>query len=126
MSEERVKVVIDREKWIRGRRPGDEPTALLRESDNRMCCLGFCALALGAKREQILGVGEPCDAGFIPRLTYTARDFEDDGNSNTPAAVAAITVNDDDGTNDTDREDQLTKILGAVGLDLEFVGPVRP
>lgn len=51
-----MKVIIDRTRWLRG-----EPhkSKLLRESDGKMCCLGFHALACGYTEEQIASKSTP-------------------------------------------------------------------
>lgn len=55
-----MKLTIDRSRWSRGEGAGDGACIrLLRQSDNKMCCLGFFALACGLTEKQILEMGEP-------------------------------------------------------------------
>ena len=51
------KLVIDRTRWLRGE--GPEESALLRPTDNKMCCLGFDALRRGLTSDEIKGVEAP-------------------------------------------------------------------
>lgn len=47
------KLVIDREKWLRGQ--GAELSKLLRREDEKMCCVGFYLESCGVPRETLLG-----------------------------------------------------------------------
>jgi hypothetical protein len=49
------RVVINKRRWLRG---DDQNSMLLREKDNKMCCIGFLARELGCKRNEITGKGE--------------------------------------------------------------------
>lgn len=50
-------VEIDRKTWLHGE--GSDPSRLLRERDDKMCCLGSVCLAAGIVRSAILGVSSP-------------------------------------------------------------------
>jgi hypothetical protein len=51
------KFTVKRKTWLRGE--GSTKSALLREKDQKMCCLGFYSLATGYKPEEIAGVADP-------------------------------------------------------------------
>lgn len=48
-----MKLTIDRSKWLRGE--GSDESYLLRESDGKMCCVGFFAIACGVSPDEIRG-----------------------------------------------------------------------
>lgn len=126
MSElERVKVTIERSRWLRGE--GSTESALLREKDGKMCCLGFVAIALGRTPEQIKGQSSPtCGEQSVDGSTLAAAGtrlvMSEDGHWREPAAIErAMVVNDDRDVPDANREQLLTKLLAELAVDLEFV-----
>ena len=113
-NEQKV-LVIDRQRWLRGS-PTD--SFLLRESDEKMCCLGFDALAWGLKQDYIKGVGEPIEVEALDdgrKYIHRARRKSD-------AIEAAIRINDDPNLGDTDREAHLVPVLKQLGWDdVQFI-----
>lgn len=55
----RRKLVIDRSIWLRGE--GNEDSYLLRNTDNKMCCLGIYLEACGVSRERLGGIPTPSE-----------------------------------------------------------------
>jgi hypothetical protein len=72
-------LIIRRSKWCRGE--GSGQSQLLRPSDGKMCCLGFYALALGLKEEQIHSKDAPHDAPMREgaEWLYDGNDDRDQG-----------------------------------------------
>lgn len=127
------KLVIDESKWLRGAEAYDgdiNASALLRERDGKMCCLGFLGLELGCSRNEILNQGElsevlerdrAMDLGLV-----TARESSDeDGNyyASTSNALESeiIEVNDDRDMPDQVRKSRLVPLFQRIGWELEFV-----
>jgi hypothetical protein len=125
-----IKVTVDRGRWLRG--VGSETSMLLRESDGRMCCLGFVALALGKTEDQIRGYAAPGspvrdNRGVKVGFGTVLLDLCPKGHLSEPAPIAqAMEENDDTSISDEIREERLIPLLAEVGIELEFVdGPVR-
>lgn len=97
---------VERSKWLRGE--GHQESALLRESDGKMCCMGFYALACGAKSEEIV------NCGAFYNLTGQLRTFEDVGGR-------VYEINDNPCIPEKDREALIIHKLGAVGIKVTFV-----
>ena len=119
MATDRVKVVIDRAKWDRGKtyaRP--DCYRALRNQAGGKCCLGFACIALGLTDEQIETHGSPADLDndIAPRLFFSDFGAERD------AVVVAIESNDDPTISEAEREALVVKHFGELGLDVEFVG----
>lgn len=102
-----IKVRIDRSRWLRGE--GSDDSFLLRPRDGRMCCLGFCALAMGLNEDDIRNVYEPEDVGRWPEISA----------SESTRLDQAMRTNDEVEMCDTDRERELKGHLDGM-FDLEF------
>lgn len=121
-----MKLVIDRAKWLRGEK---DAGLLLRESDGKMCCLGFLALACGLEEDQIVEVGEPHEtrSPLLPKWLCSAYDeHEDDGELVTKYidssdAVELMKINDTVG-DDAPREREIASVFAKHGVEVEFVG----
>lgn len=119
-------LTIDRKVWLRGQ-PGR--SYLLREFDQKRCCLGIYLNACGIEDKFLEGQGSPGNMlrmipelnGRIPGwLVGTTRLDDDYGNS--VDAVSLMEVNDDSGTPDTDRERFIIEKFAENGVTVEFVG----
>lgn len=116
-------LTIDRSLWLRG----NPNNSKLRDSDGKMCCLGFDALACGVKDWQITDVGNPgavmgAPSEYIETRVRRAKDtFEND-------IHRAIDINDDPMIDDNEREAKLINVLKQLGWDdVRFVdGNERP
>lgn len=58
-----IEFTVKRSEWLRGE--GNEKSKLLLPSDGKKCCLGFLALALGAKEEDISNMDAPVNASDV-------------------------------------------------------------
>ncbi len=127
---ERVKVIVDRSKWLRGE--GTVNSMLLRPSDGKMCCLGFVCLALGRTEEDIRELKSPADrhgsdfdrAGhgtvLLAAASYNGTTAE------MPDAVGrAMEVNDSKWIHEDEREVTIINALSQLGIDIEFVDGVE-
>lgn len=123
-----IPLVIDRERWARGGKPG---TLLLNDKDGSMCCLGFACLAAGVPSSKLIDMGSPEDLAITPALAAFVTQEEDPDSyddeeisyrsGNNSSTEAAIDVNDDKELTDPEREDRLKPILAKLGFDVTFV-----
>lgn len=113
-----MKVVVKRSKWFRGQ--GTHGSLLL-NSKGQMCCLGFAALQLGFKEEEIkgqavpaflkremIGFNLPYNSGLLPFAEHT------------PLTRAAVHINDYSFISDEEREQQLTDLFKEHGHEIVF------
>lgn len=104
--------VVERAKWMRGR--GDGTGRMMSAIDGSMCCLGFCALQLGASADQIRGKMTPSSAMLLfPELV------DSDGTNNSFSAKA-WDINDRSTIGDLERERQLIALFERHGHTIEF------
>lgn len=116
------KLVIDRARWLRGEGSGE--SYLLRESDGKMCCLGFYCLARGLTAEEIKGIKTPTDVTNPVALVPLVKECELCGGHvhQTEVCSSMMTVNDDQVVEDDRREEELTRLFGELGVgSVEFV-----
>ncbi len=118
-----MKLEIDRSKWLRGE--GGTRSVLYRESDGKMCCLGFYALALGASQKDICQVSEPQEStACVPWPEWALIDLPLSGPANSPETTALMTMNDHMQLLDGDRERAIAAIFARHGVEVTFVGPI--
>lgn len=119
------KLVIDRKKWYRGK--GSTESRLLRE-DGQMCCLGFDMLRRGFTEDQILDAGTPEEVdgleGEIDGLVFLQESDDDGTNYYSPTETneELVTVNDDEGVDEADRERAIKNLFASIDVEVEFVG----
>lgn len=115
------KLIIDREKWYRGK--GPDGSRLLR-TDGCRCCLGFDLQRRGFTDEQLLDVGVPeaveTDAP-IDGLTFAFED-ERDGFGPTGTNELLVEFNDNPDLSESERELRITSAFAEIGVEVEFVG----
>lgn len=121
---ERKVLVIERSKWRRGGPDGGDGVTRLLNDRGLMCCLGFDALACGVPKAVILNMIDPeslVGNRLVPEGYFKGRVVEaeegDREEVNSQAINDAISVNDDPGLSDGDREDRLAPILTELGWD---------
>lgn len=115
-----MKLVIDRNRWLRGEASESYPSEsyLLRSSDGKMCCLGFLALACGARPEDITNVRTPdqaLQACSWPAGLIGSREFED-------RCDDLMNSNDESSLRDDVRERIISERMAEIGVEVEFVG----
>lgn len=111
-----MKLTIRRSDWLRGK--GALGSALLTDT-GKMCCLGFLALELGAKPEEILSVPTPAGCahinwpeGFIEKFSDIIHNI---------GCQSLMEINDDCSLTDKDRENTLKDSFTRFGIEVEFV-----
>lgn len=122
------KVTIDRSKWRFG---GVEfydlcgPTAL-RNSKGYKCCLGFaCEQLSGINLAEVRNseyLATPSGFPFDFNGIFTYVKDKHTVKSDLPWVVKAIRINDKPELSRKEREDRLTELFYANGIELEFVG----
>lgn len=118
-----LKVVVKRDMWLRGE--GGEESYLLREEDERMCCLGFAALAAGFTPDQIRRIRTPRDIGYLkpqnPLIKATTTyDAFTEARSSTNLTCDLMQLNDDEGMEPEERERQVIELGKKIGIEFTF------
>lgn len=121
-------LVIDRQKWYRGQLYGSK---LLRKGDQRMCCLGFYALACGLKPDNIVEVSTPSAMHYEGLISHSPVEipqemlwlFNDKPGAGFQCKYERDIVLLNDGTSYTDeqREKLLTKAFAAHNINVTFI-----
>lgn len=127
-----LNVVIDRAKWRRGGRPSTSSydpgrvsdkygdTKLLNDME-MMCCLGFCALALGIAKNRLKAFPNPVNLGeVIEPITQISP--ENGLVEDSRFSVDAMAVNDSRGISEEERESRLIELGKDNGVNFEFEG----
>lgn len=130
-----MKFVVKREKWRCGGNGSDENkvgkgSTYLRNEQGFMCCLGHCALQLGVKSKEMIGVDMPDGVGLkgdnpvkvIPVLTKKSKtsSFPTD----TTLSTKAATINDDEKLTTKQRERKLKGLFSKYKHQIVFTGKV--
>jgi hypothetical protein len=130
-----MKLTIVRSMWIRG---GGQDSKLLREEDNKRCCLGFLAAACGLIDEAIREVAEPGNVSMTAtdaaseewtmHIATIVDDPDEEGYEDGPLVVQQldlaerlIAVNDDAQLSEEDREDRIARLMSVAGVEVEYV-----
>lgn len=100
-------LTIKRPRWIRN----NDKSMLLRPSDNKMCCLGFYALACGHLEEEIIGV-------IAPRCV---RDWRGYGRGDELIYDNLMDANDLPDFSDDDREQKIVELFKQIDVNVTFV-----
>jgi hypothetical protein len=121
-----MKLEINRAEWLRGE--GGSDSALLRERDNKKCCLGFFAKALGATDDDIRDIAEPGESSTCAPWPAWVLTEDDDGSMVSSDAISAlIQINDGQKLLERDREERIAAIFARHGVEVTFVdGPEAP
>jgi hypothetical protein len=128
MKPNKMKLIIDRKTWLRGE--GNEKSALLRECDGKMCCLGVFALAIGLSAERISNVESPemvpvAGAESVASLWKKfnpVSGFIFNGGEASVVCRDLMCTNDDQSMYDVDREEKIAKLFAKGGVEVEFIG----
>lgn len=101
-------VTIKRSRW--STKPEDN--RLLDPVSKRMCCLGFCALAAGYTRNEILDVAEPPELAISSMWLEKFKDLP---------ITSMMTINDSKDMSRKEKEPKLIKLAAKAGVTLQFV-----
>jgi len=119
-----MKLVIDRQKWLRGE--GTEKSYLLRSEDGKMCCIGFYSLACGMNKNDIIeitAIDEAREKGRIvpEQMEWLAKRTSPTSVISTTDANYLMAINDDPDYTDSYREQRITKEFATHGVEVEFI-----
>jgi hypothetical protein len=106
---------VKRSQWLRGE--GGYYSRLLRESDKKMCCLGFLAKACGATDEQILNKSIPGGVDPFDGWPRKLIEHPDDGS---PQPFWAMMSENDKSTWTINKEEKLIEFFAKIGITLTF------
>jgi hypothetical protein len=112
-----LKFTVDRKRWLRGE--GEQNSLLLRESDNKMCCLGFACLAAGHTEDEIRNVATPTGLNRERGLRCLLPNY------NSRAISWAMEWNDcpgDASLTEEKREQVIAEKLAEIGIEVVFEG----
>jgi hypothetical protein len=120
-----LKVTVKRSRWYRGQ--GGSDSALLREDDRKMCCLGFVCRAARLPAKDIRGRGSPAEVyteqNHLPNSLLALVDTS----SGVYSVVDSIDchkmmrINDSTDFTSRKRESELKKLGKKVGIAFTFV-----
>lgn len=117
--EEITELTVDKSIWLRGE--GSSSSALLRESDGKMCCLGVYLHACGVTKELLKSQLRPSDVNTeIPAWLLTKPGGK--YNRTSPLARALIQANDDHFYTQAQRERKIKKLFAQAGVKVIFKG----
>ena len=110
-----MKFTVDRSKWFRGQ--GERNSRLLTDS-GKMCCLGFYSQACGITDDEMRCISSP---GSLNRRPSGFECLVTGSKVNTDICIGLMMTNDDVSIGDRAREERLTRLLAAIGVEVEFV-----
>ncbi len=115
------KIVVERKKWLRGKRPWGSPSMLLNHS-GEMCCLGFVAKQLCEVDDiSILGIREPSGLSNVVEPLNESCFVGHDRRVNSDLTEEAMLINDDSCMCDKEREERLIDLFKAHNIELLFI-----
>ena len=120
-----LKFTVKRENWLRG--GGEDGLSGLLIKD-KMCCLGFYALACGAKPSQIRNKAMPSNVAWskvpdeiLPLMaSEKSKPFLWPSDWDSKIAARLAFANDSDRIGDTVREKRLKKLFALIGVRVDF------
>lgn len=139
-----MNLIIDRAKWLRGEGSGE--SFLIRNTDGKMCCLGFLGLACEIPQEKLMGAKSPVSyyngslldkTSRAPKEDWVRLNKEVEGIFGPPCTflgeasnrfdisevcAAMMKVNDSNRMSDSVREETLRDLFRSTGIQVEFVG----
>lgn len=116
---------VSKRKWLRDRTADKRkpkyyiyPGGQLLDTDGKMCCLGFCAIQLGAPKTSLLGMGMP----YSLKKAYPVISKLVIGKvESTQLSIQAADINDDDSTTSDEKITKLTTLFKKFGHEIIFV-----
>lgn len=121
-----MKLVIERDKWLRGDQVALGGSYLLRKSDGKMCCLGFYCKAKGVAEKDIRGISTPSGLyqlrdESLPELLELPDDIVDDEHraKNNDICDELMDVNDRK-MDEKEREKDIIRLFSKINVDVEF------
>jgi len=112
-----MELVIDREIWLRG----ENDSYLLRDSDDRRCCLGIYLEACGVDKEQLSNKQDPYDFARGYKLPMQTTWLMLGDHHNSDLAGQLMGANDDRNLLEEQREEEITFLFAKVGITVRFI-----
>lgn len=115
MSEKNlIDVVVKRSQWLRGEGPSH--SYLRRDTDGKMCCLGFACLAIGATPDDITSLRYP---ETVEGIQWPEQNMRDEDSTSS----AMVRVNDSARADVTEavRERMIAELGADLGFNFTFV-----
>lgn len=130
-----MKLVIDRTRWLRG----EKDSFLLRELDDKMCCLGFYCIARELLEEDIEDKSDPSEVVETIKLNkhhpknkikdlITPLYGQESWNKteilawdNNYVCKKLMGVNDDDEITENEREKEIAGLFTSINTEVEFI-----
>ena len=119
------KLIIDRERWLRGVMRYND--SMMLDENGYRCCLGFYAEQIdGVPDKNILMESTPVGCGITAPLKSLLRSKTDGFHSNSEVAYRAMDINDDKSISDEYREKYITDLFSMAGVKVIFTGEGSP
>lgn len=121
-SAPRLKVVIDRSRWLRMTPDADEGyQPVLLNEEGHMCCLGFCLAAAGVGERRLIGKAYPNAVYIKTPLPKSVRFLVQPYDKGFKTESLFTSINDDEKLTEAERESRLTEEFARRGVDVTFV-----
>jgi hypothetical protein len=118
-----MKLTIQRSKWLHGE--GSDQSFLLRESDGKMCCMGFYLRAVGLTDDQIRDKTTPEDVAMAiinSPASWLLTPRWNGGSALENSIDCSFLINKNDIINlKVDREEAIAKLFAKHEVEVEFV-----
>lgn len=116
-----MELIIKRSKWLRGE--GGENSFLLRESDGKMCCLGFYGKVIGISAYRLKGYRSPTDnkASYLEFKKRAPWLLHDRLHLTQSTACISLILNNDSKVLDANREELIALIFAENNVIVKFV-----
>lgn len=112
------KFVVKKSKWLRGE--GANKSYLLRQLDNKMCCLGFASLACKIDQNDFYGIRIPTSVSSHSKYPKSFFNFNEDEFEESNCIGEIMEINDDPSLGDEERISQLTKKFNELNIEIVF------
>ena len=119
-----MKLVIDRNTWLRGE--GSAGSKLLRSRDGKQCCLGFLACELGSSQDDIGDKANPSQVPSVKWLPGMLHECDQctPGSHVKDSDLTSTLININDSmmyASESQREADLSSAFAELGVEVEFI-----
>ena len=119
-------LTISESRWLRG--IGDEDSYLKSPTEDKLCCLGFCALAAGYPINEITSIRQPADLDppqkIIEAFPFLLKERMHFGNYkawiDSDVTNSLMEINDDETISDDERKEKLTQVFADNGVTVTW------
>lgn len=113
------KFTVERSRWLRGE--GPMMSYLLRRGDQKMCCVGFYALACGVGEVDIEGMRGFDELQGVDQWLFMGPVVKPDESDNGAAELVYRPNDAKYGLNEEEREAKIKEGFATIGVEVEFV-----